>query len=423
MLASLQVADLLPDRSLLYIIGCSGGADSVVLLHHYRDLFKAGLMDYEPIVFHLNHGLRLSAGKDAEFVRRLASELDLPFYVDTIRLRTFAKRSRLNLEEAGRLARYRRMQQIGQIYELPFVAVTAHHSDDYAESVFLKILRGATDRAFFMPALTEMAVKPLKLKLFRPFLKVSRAQIEEYAAQNNIAYRNDLSNDSDTFLRNRLRHRLIPVLKDEGFDPSSVWSRIHSGSRFAVRPAESVPGLDWLMLPMDLFTGAATFEVKQVLDRALSRLRLLPLQGSSSSGILSEILRQSVTKGKIHVSTKEWHLVSIADQIWLIRADAEILYRPDYMQEGSSLIVKTKYRKFRFELGEGESIGFYEPGIRTVTGKKMKLVFYDQKIPSLIRNSIPFIVVKGRVVRVLSCVLGRANLDFRVITDDKAVTS
>ncbi len=411
MLPALTVADLVPDRSLIYIIGCSGGLDSVVLAHLYSELFFAGELDESPVLFHLDHGLRLSSARDARFVESLARRLGLPLYMDRIRLKVLAQRGGFNLEEAGRLARYRRMLRIGRHLGQPFVAVTAHHADDYAESVLLKMIRGATDRAFFMPPFTDLPLsRKESISVFRPFLRVSRADLRHYAQECGIAYREDPTNHSDDYRRNRLRHSVIPVLKEEGWQPASLWRRLHGTERFGHKALSSVKRIESLTLPYALFEGATAAEVKNVLDRAFSRLALKPLQGSGASGVLGEIMKQSLG-GRINVQTKDWILCSAAGLIWIFRSDASILKRPRCEKRDGYLYI-TGERSCRYRLAEGQEVTFFKPGMRTAGGVKLKEIFQEEGIPLPLRSVIPLIVEGEQVVLLCGAVVGLGNMRF-----------
>ncbi|EHQ06540.1 tRNA lysidine(34) synthetase TilS [Leptonema illini] len=411
MLPGLTATDLLPDRTLVYIVGCSGGLDSVVLAHLYSELFHAGELDESPVLFHLDHGLRLSSARDARFVERLAATLGLPLYSDRIRLRVLAHRGGFNLEEAGRLARYRRMSRIGRQIGLPYVGVTAHHADDYAESVLLKMMRGATDRAFLMPSFIELPLSRKEtISLFRPLLKTTRADLESYAKEHGIAYREDPTNRSDEYRRNRLRHTVVPALKDEGWEPGALWRRLHAGERFGRTTLAAAPTIEHLVLPFALFEGASAGEVKHLLDRALLRLALKPVQGSADSGVLGEIMKQSLS-GRLNVQTKDWILCSAGDAIWIFRSDAAMLKRPAYTEDEREFIIHGR-RIFRYAKGERQTVAFFEPGMRTTTGTKLKEIFLREAIPLPLRSVVPLIVEDGRVVRICGAVVGVKDVRF-----------
>lgn len=194
-----------PDR--LILVGVSGGADSLALLH---GLFQ---LDYPLAVAHLDHGLRPDSASDAVFVRSLAESYGLPFVHQRIDVRQSAAAEGQSLEEAARTVRYHFLFDQARHLAAQAVAV-AHHADDQVETVLMHFLRGAG-----LPGLSGMAYRrrmPLwdeEVPLVRPLLGHWREEIEAFVAEAGLSPRMDPSNRDETFFRNRLRHSLIPRLK------------------------------------------------------------------------------------------------------------------------------------------------------------------------------------------------------------------
>ncbi len=181
----------------------SGGADSVALLD-----VLASLKEYRLnlVAAHLNHLLRdAEADEDEEYVRALAASYGVPVVVKREDVREIARREGRSLEDAGRCARYSFLHAVAAEHGARAVAL-AHHADDQAETVLMRLLRGAGGSG-----LCAMAPKTRDLYV-RPFLGVSRREIEDYLRRRGIAWRNDSSNESPDFLRNRVRNELIPLL-------------------------------------------------------------------------------------------------------------------------------------------------------------------------------------------------------------------
>ena len=202
---------LVPRRR--YLIGVSGGCDSVALLHWLsRDKGFKNL-----VVCHLNHGLRgRESGGDAAFVRRLASSHDLDFEIEKTDVRRLAAvHFHGNLEAAGRAARLSFYGRAARKHRCRRVLL-AHHADDQVETFLMRLFRGAgTEGLAGMRRETEMKIDGIKTKLtvYRPLLAVPRVDLEAYAASENLRYRSDSSNADPGFLRNRLRANLIPSLE------------------------------------------------------------------------------------------------------------------------------------------------------------------------------------------------------------------
>ncbi len=188
------------------IVGVSGGADSVALLHllHTVPQFPLRL-----VVAHLNHCLR-GADSDADeaFVQHLAEKTwGIHCEIRRVDVAAEAARSGDNLEQAGRSARYRFFEELRQQYQAAAIAV-AHHQDDQAETLLLRLLRGAgTTGLGGMRIQTDQQV-------IRPLLEFSRAELLEYLHEQGLTYREDASNSDQSYLRNRIRHQLLPLLTD-----------------------------------------------------------------------------------------------------------------------------------------------------------------------------------------------------------------
>lgn len=193
------------------LLACSGGPDSTALLHlalQYRREAAPGL---RLGVAHLDHGLRGREGHaDARFVEDLAREAGLPFAVQRSDVAAQAGSAGLSLEEAGREARYAFLAGAARRMGLGAVA-TGHTRDDAAETLLLRLLRGAarTGLCGMRP------VRPLAdgILLVRPLIEVSRAEVLEFLRECGASYRTDSSNEDPRFDRNRLRREVLPVLE------------------------------------------------------------------------------------------------------------------------------------------------------------------------------------------------------------------
>jgi tRNA(Ile)-lysidine synthase len=187
------------------IVAVSGGADSVALLHLLCSLPEFSL---KLVVAHLNHLLRgEESDADERFVRELANGYGLPCEVRRSDVEQHAKQWRLSLEEAGRKARYDFFEELKMQYEAVAVAV-AHHADDQAETFLLRLLRGAGTTGL-------SAMAPVNQGgIIRPLLEISRQELRDYLTEKQLTFREDTSNTDRSFLRNRIRHELLPLLAD-----------------------------------------------------------------------------------------------------------------------------------------------------------------------------------------------------------------
>jgi len=185
------------------VVAVSGGADSVALLDILSRLDDLGL---KLVVAHLNHCLRgADSDGDEEFVSGLAARYSLPFIVQRVDVASLAATKRLSLEEAGRRARYALFDRSAQAHGATSIAV-AHHLDDQAETVLIRLLRGAGGAGLSAMAKSRQILK-------RPLLQITRNDLESYLKLRGLSYRTDESNADTAILRNSIRHELIPFLK------------------------------------------------------------------------------------------------------------------------------------------------------------------------------------------------------------------
>jgi len=186
------------------LVGLSGGPDSVCLLHllnhlkgHYKLKISAAYID---------HKLRPDeVPAEIEFCKRLCENLDIPFYTQAVDVKEIAKRERINIQEAARNLRYAALDQISINIKAHKIAV-AHNADDQAETVIMRLLRGAGPAGL-------SGIPPVRKKIIRPLIEIEREEIEEFLKEKNISYITDSSNKSPKYLRNKIRQELMPVIK------------------------------------------------------------------------------------------------------------------------------------------------------------------------------------------------------------------
>jgi len=186
------------------LVALSGGVDSVVLLHLLKRL--SARKGFALTVAHLDHAIRLESREDAQFVSNLCQQWELPLTVERCNVPALARQKRLSLEMAGREARREFLLRTAQEQGADFI-VLAHHRDDQAETFLLRLLRGSGFSGL-------AAMHPCQDRWLRPLLAISREQLLEYARWQGLEWREDLSNQDLTYLRNRVRHALLPQLRE-----------------------------------------------------------------------------------------------------------------------------------------------------------------------------------------------------------------
>lgn len=179
------------------VCAVSGGADSMALLWAMY-LLKEKLQ-IEVSAAHFNHGLRgAESDRDEDFVRTFCGDYGIAYFSETAQVVA----GRKGLEAAARDARYAFLQQ------LPGKIATAHTADDNAETVLMHMVRGTGLKGLG-------GITPVRGKLIRPMLAVTRQAVLDFLAEYSVPYVTDSSNETDDFLRNRLRHHVVPLLKQE----------------------------------------------------------------------------------------------------------------------------------------------------------------------------------------------------------------
>lgn len=182
----------------------SGGIDSMVLLYALKALSEE--MGFELVCLHFEHGIRgESSVRDARFVERAASEINVPFYMGTADIPKVAKEKTDNVEATARRLRYEFFERMSSELKLSSVA-TAHHMGDQAETLLLNLIRGCG-----MDGLCGMDYKRTP-NIIRPLLDVSRREIEIFAHENNIENVEDETNSCIDYSRNYIRHVVLPAM-------------------------------------------------------------------------------------------------------------------------------------------------------------------------------------------------------------------
>ena len=183
------------------VVAFSGGCDSMVLAHVLHAI-------HQPIVIaHCNFKLRGDeADADENFAKNIANDLKVPFHSIAFETEKFATENKISIQQAARELRYNWFEDLRKKNGFDKIA-TAHHLNDSIETFFINLLRGTG-----INGLTGIPSK--NEKIIRPLLFTTRNEIEAYAKENELHFRNDSSNLSDDYLRNKLRHHVLPLLQE-----------------------------------------------------------------------------------------------------------------------------------------------------------------------------------------------------------------
>lgn len=279
------------------LVAVSGGPDSVALLSVLHQLQKK--FDWQLAVAHVNYNLRGSDSKnDATLVKKLAQELHLPLY--TLEKKSLSNKS----EEALRIIRYDFFDSLVKKYGFDAVAL-AHHQDDQAETILLRLLRGSG-------TLGLSGMRPKRGVYVRPFLGVSKNDILNFLKTSGIPYRLDKSNAENIYLRNKVRNVLLPLL--ETYNPNIKRTLANTAdtlqkeqqSNTVLVPVPVTVKKAMVSLARSLWQ-AYSKEEQSLLVRALFQQKGLPLPSKN----LTENLVQDIASAPKKGFTKDYSRLSL----------------------------------------------------------------------------------------------------------------
>lgn len=350
-----MLLSLLPLPSTLqnatWVVGVSGGADSLALLH----ALAAQMPPKRLIVAHLNHGWRDEADDDAEFVRQTAVSLHIPVHIQKLDSTTPAT------EEAGRNARYRFFADIARQHGATIVAV-AHNADDQAETVLMRLLRGTGTAG--LRGMQPIAPLPIDgaddITLVRPLLRTSRADIEAYCQQHNLHPRQDESNTDTAYLRNRIRHDLLPLLAE--YNPqiknclqqtaviaTADYDLLQTIAASAWAEIEVEQGEGWLSFSRELWEKRPLSIRRLLLRRAAAALR--PELPNASFALFEQarlLIEDGQTGAQADLSA-DLRLTLSYDRVQLTVAGVTIPHRAPQLLADAEVVLKNG----RFPLADG----------------------------------------------------------------------
>lgn len=278
-----RVAQFIREHRLLaandrVLLGVSGGADSVALLQVMSRLQSA--LRLRVSVAHVDHQLRAESCEDARFVEALGARFNLPVTVIKRDVRKEAAAG-ASPEDAARRVRYDALHEIARQQSASKIAL-AHTADDQAETVLLRLLRGAG-----VTGLSAIPVsRPLgEVTVIRPLLEVWRDELLVYLAQHQLAYRTDATNDDPAFVRNRIRRDLLPML-ERSYNPriKAALTQVAEQCRTDAGFLQASAQRQWKRLVKRhnghlVIRREGLLKQPKALQRQLIRLAILHLQG------------------------------------------------------------------------------------------------------------------------------------------------
>lgn len=389
LLAFIRKNDLIaPGDSVVCAV--SGGADSIALLFSLYLLREK--LDIHLSAAHFNHNLRgAESDGDEAFVRNFCDRYDIPLTVGSANVTAGKK----GLEAAAREARY------AFFATLPGKIATAHTADDNAETVLLHLIRGTGLKGLG-------AIAPVRGNIVRPMLDVTRQDVEGFLAEYHLQYRCDSSNDADAFLRNRIRHHVMPLLKQENpkicENLSAMAQRLRQDEQVLQQLAMTAePEISVLQAMQPSIRGRALenfLKKNGVREPESEHISLLEsLIFSEKPGAKADF------PGGVTVC-RRYDRLAVAEEVCLPETK---LNCPGETLVGSYRFVCTTADEavntgFAFTLPQGSwVVRSRRTGdeIRLPGGtKSLKKLFIDRKIPADMRNGIPVIADENQVAAV-----------------------
>ena len=197
----------IPLKNKKIVLAVSGGADSIALLFIMNVLKKS--LCFKIVVAHLDHRLRDVSQREKEFVEQLCKENKISFIAGSSKVAVYSKVRKIGIEEAARVIRYRFLEGVRRKTGASFIC-TGHHLNDLAEDILMRLTRGVG-----WPSLGGMDAINFQKKIFRPLLLIPKKRLISLLNNYSIKWVEDESNYDLIYKRNRIRHKILPLLLEE----------------------------------------------------------------------------------------------------------------------------------------------------------------------------------------------------------------
>ncbi|PID81154.1 MAG: tRNA lysidine(34) synthetase TilS [Clostridiales bacterium] len=406
------------------LVAVSGGVDSMVLLALLDRL--APQRDIKLTAVHLDHMYRADAAiADARLVEDYCQDLGIACHIYRRPIASIAAASGQGFEEIARDTRYRLFRALKLALKADYI-VTAHHLDDLAESVLLHLLRGSGIDGL-------VGIRTCDGDLFRPLLTVSKTQILAFAAAASVPYNEDLSNDDTTFLRNKIRHQLIPQLTEQYnqslvaqlaqlsdivrhesdylaadtrrlFDEIVDCGQAITINRAGYKGAHSARRRRLVRYLFETFAGSLkdlTYQHITMLDNWLIEGKINSQQSLLGLHFLIDRTVVHITKGQVKKAiTDATFLRAGVNQIAQFNLHITLSSAPlsDIAQTTVSLYLPKHMSNCQLLLRTRQAGDFIRP--KGLAGKKksIKKLFNEQAVPIIERDRLPLLVCQNEVI-------------------------
>ena len=405
-------------------IALSGGVDSIVLFHllvtEYKDSYK------ELVVFHINHGLRQESYEEAEFVEKFVKDFDVKFYKEELNMLDIERDSHTSEEMLARELRYQAFNKMAKLEGVTKL-LTAHHKNDQVENILMRLLTGRSiDHSLAICEEVEMA----GLTIYRPLLNSLKAELEEYAKENNLHYYVDATNFDTDYTRNNIRHNIVPLLNDinsGSFDNlinfANYYQNINNNLKKAILSNKDnyifSRDEDKISLVKDKFLELNEEEMYFLLkDIITNELGIFDVKQKAIFDVVSSLKKNSGNKSydlknnlKIISQYETLYIHKIEKKCYNDKIEIiidKICENSVYEFYQNKFIISTDAKDSEIGFNKSELpllITTKKEGDRVRRGeinKKLSRIFIDEKVPKELRDTLPVIRNnKGEVLGVL----------------------
>lgn len=421
------------------IVAFSGGADSVCLLVVLHELRKELGLELKAV--HVHHGLRgKEADRDSDYARQLSEDLGVPFACVRVDAALYAREHGMSVEEAGRHLRYQIFEKERLDFSGTKIAV-AHHRDDQAETILYNLFRGTGLKGLG-------GMRPVRDKIVRPLLSVGREEILAYLAEKGISYCEDSTNAQTDYVRNRIRRRILPEIREE-VNRRAGENILHAGEMAAQADAYLEKQAEGILKARGVLE---TDDAGSVTARGIDTKALLAEDDIIKNYVIRRMIRsvnesmKNITMTHVESAaalifgsdSRQVDLpcgliaVRIYDELWIKRKKQE----GPVDKERAVLLPELDFKIFPYKKGQeipkngytkwfdydkikcALSVRYRETGdYMTLAGggrKTVKAFMIDEKIPKEERGKIPLVADGSHVL----WVIGYRISEYYKITDD-----
>ncbi|MBR1416688.1 MAG: tRNA lysidine(34) synthetase TilS [Bacilli bacterium] len=398
------------DSNSIVVIGCSGGPDSMCLLH-LLCLLK-NKIGFKIIVAHMNHKVRKEADEEANYVYKYSKGNNLMYEYYELK-----EKINSNFHSRARIIRYQFFDEVIQKYNATHL-MTAHHGDDLIETILMRIQRGSNLKGY---SGFDLLTDKKTYKQVKPLIFYTKEDIKNYLVNNNIKYYIDSTNEEDDYLRNRYRHHILPLLHQEYNLIQEKYLKfsntINEADSFINNYLNSIiiKVFNNNILYIDEYKKEDKIIQKRIIEYILSTLYIDDLYKVSDANIneINKIIESdranlSINLPNNHTLTKEYNKIYVNKMKVVNNKSTNGLYYEDnmYIIKEVDASNDTSNYTIRIDINELKEPLFFDnrkPGdkmfIKNSKGyRKIKDIFIDLKLSKEVRDNIPILYDSNREV-------------------------